>query len=208
MDSTKFEIDIKTSFIPSIGKFKRIRNLIMTFLLLILVIVIFVPLRIINFIIYRLPKKIYNKISGIKKEVPDVEIEDEIDVWRTLYLTKEIKIESILINVDEGIDDKEMEDVQVLKLRTFPFIKGLENEYFDTETYVFNKCLFLIRINKNIKVRESELITVDLKDFTISVLKVLDENYWITFDLISNDTLLIKGESGNKIIELTVTRKE
>jgi hypothetical protein len=180
----------------------------MTFLLLILVIVIFVPLRIINFIIYRLPKKIYNKISGIKKEVPDVEIEDEIDVWRTLYLTKEIKIESILINVDEGIDDKEMEDVQVLKLRTFPFIKGLENEYFDTETYVFNKCLFLIRINKNIKVRESELITVDLKDFTISVLKVLDENYWITFDLISNDTLLIKGESGNKIIELTVTRKE
>ena len=208
MDSTKFEIDIKTSFIQSIGKFKRIRNLIMTFLLLILVIVIFVPLRIINFIIYRLPKKIYNKISGIKKEVPDVEIEDEIDVWRTLYLTKEIKIESILINVDEGIDDKEMEDVQVLKLRTFPFIKGLENEYFDTETYVFNKCLFLIRINKNIKVRESELITVDLKDFTISVLKVLDENYWITFDLISNDTLLIKGESGNKIIELTVTRKE
>jgi hypothetical protein len=42
-----------------------------------------------------LPKKIYNKISGIKKEVAPLEIEEDIDVWRTLYLTKEIKIESM-----------------------------------------------------------------------------------------------------------------
>jgi hypothetical protein len=100
-----------------------------------------------------------------------------------------------------------LEVVQVLKLRTSPFIDGLENGYFDTETYVFNKCLFLIRINKDIKIRESELIIFDLNNFTISVLKVLDENYWITFEQISNDTLLIKGDSGKKIIELTVKSK-
>jgi hypothetical protein len=203
VDSSKFDINSKISFTPSPNEFKRIWNFIIALISIILFLVVFIPFLILKMIFYILPGKLfYNFFNRTPGE--DLEIDDDIDVWRTIYLKNNIKIEYLNTNAAHEFDDDRWFEVPLIKLRTFPEIDVLESEYFDPSFYIFNNCLFLIRIDKDIEVRESELITIDLNDFTISVLKVLDEHYWITFDLTSNDTLLIKCTRGDKIIELTV----
>ena len=172
-----------------------------------LTIIVGVPLLILVFVLYIFPKYLYNKfIFGKDSNEEDMEL--EIDIWSKLYQGNKVEIESLEIYPDDEFDDTRWNGRPLMKLRTIPDNTDLNELYFLTESITFSNSLILFEVNKDIEIRQTKIIQLDLVTLEIKLIEELDDFYDPTFNSPDNETLIIQCKQGHKKIVITLRTKE
>ena len=201
MQQTNFHIDTQTILPTFRQKLEEKLGGLLLIPVGLLILIIGIPLFIIAVVLYFYPKHLYNKFI-LDKATEETEL--EIEVWTKLYQGKKIEIESLEIYPENEFDDTRWNGSPLMKLRTIPDSTNLKGLYFLTESVTFDNNLILFQIDKDVEVKQTQIIQLDLATLEIKLIEELDDFYTPTFNLTDKQTLIILCKRGHKKVEITL----
>jgi hypothetical protein len=206
LQSTNFHIDIQTTLPTFRQKLEEKLGGLLTIPIGLLILIVGVPIFIIVIVLYIYPKHLYDKfILGKATDEEDTEL--EIEVWTKLYQEEKIEIESLEIYPENEFDDTRWNSLPLMKLRTIPDSTNLNGLYFLTESVTFGKSLILFQVDKDVEVKQTQIIQFDLITLEMKIIEQLDDFYTPTFNMPDKETLIILCKQGHKKVEITLRTK-
>lgn len=206
MQQTNFHIDTQTILPTFRQKLEEKLGGLWLIPIGLLILIVGIPLFIIAIVLFVYPKHLYDKfILGKDTEEEDSEL--EIEVWTKLYEGEKIEIESLEIYPENEFDDTRWNGSPLMKLRTIPDSPNLNGLYFLTESFTFGNSLILFQVDKDVAVKQTQIIQLDLVTLEMKLIEELDDFYTPTFNLTDKETLIILCKQGHKKVEITLRIK-
>ncbi|MFA9214085.1 MAG: hypothetical protein ACEQSR_09620 [Candidatus Methylacidiphilales bacterium] len=162
--------------------------------LIIIVLVFFLVISIINLF--------FNKDNEHEAEIED----DGFNIWYPFYENDFIKIDAMEIIPEDEFNNDRWHGPTLIKFQSVPSIQLFESTYFNSEIFIFCNTLIVCLVDKDLKIRESEIFQVDLITLEVKGIAVLDEFYQISFELIDVNKLKLICNR-NKKIEIIITNE-